>query len=145
MSFLFCYSDMNSQDMMGHTPLFHAAKSGYGKVVDLLLECSNIEIDLEDAYEGQTPLSVAAMGGFDGIVQALLARGAEIGFQGRGGRTPLSFAAEYGRADVVKALLASGANANKRDDVHLQTPLMWAELNGHDLVIDILQEHDETM
>ena len=57
----------------------------------------------------------------------------------------MSFAAEHRHAEVVKTCLASGANADARDHVHFQTPRMWAEMNGHDIVVAILRKHDVTV
>ena len=47
--------------------------------------------------------------GHEGVVQALLAKGAEIDLQAKNGGTALMLASEKGHEGIVQALLARGA------------------------------------
>lgn len=55
---------------------------------------------------GQTALMLAVSHGRMGMVQSLLAQGAEINLQDDEGSTALMCASEHGHADIVKLLLA---------------------------------------
>ncbi|GAA92945.1 hypothetical protein AKAW_11057, partial [Aspergillus luchuensis IFO 4308] len=62
----------------------------------------------EDKWS-QTPLSLTAENGHEGIVKMLLERGAVTETQNQNGRTPLSLAAENGYEGIVKMLIERGA------------------------------------
>ena len=53
---------------------------------------------------------MASQNGHAGIVQALLAKGAEIDLQSKNGVTALYMASQNGHAGIVQALLAKGAD-----------------------------------
>jgi hypothetical protein len=70
--------------------------------------------------------ALAPGGNYMGVVQLLLARGADINKVGYG-YTPLSIAAMQGHADIVRILIDKGADVNKKDENGGgQTPLMRA-------------------
>lgn len=50
------------------------------------------------------------------MVEALLAKGADVNTKSKYGGTPLSSACDSGRLEVVRVLLANGANVNAMDD-----------------------------
>jgi ankyrin repeat protein len=79
---------------------------------------------------GQTPLHLAAHGGFSGAVSLLLAKGADPNARNSEGKTPLHMAAEAGQTDVVKLLLEKWSDVNSRDNAG-ETPLRMAAANGH--------------
>ena len=91
-----------------------------------------IDIDERDLRRS-TPLSVAAAGGFEGIVLLLLRYGAKdvTKREGLDRRDPLSWAAGFGMIKAIEELLKiPGLNINSPDDHH-RTPLSWAAGNGH--------------
>ena len=71
----------------------------------LLLGRGDVNPDSLDKY-GQTPLSLAAMRGHEGIVKLLLGReDVNPDSSSKSGRTPLSWAAENGHEGIAKLLL----------------------------------------
>jgi ankyrin repeat protein len=61
---------------------------------------------------GQTPLHLAAIAGYAGLVELLLAKGADVNAVDTFGRTPLSYAVDKHYQPVVQLLLAAHANPN---------------------------------
>jgi ankyrin repeat protein len=118
------------------TGLHLAAYFGVIEVVQFLLSSNSPH--LKDSYD-RTPLSYAAAGGHDGVVQLLLTtRGVDADSKNDHGRTPLSWAAANGHDGVVQLLLATqGVDADSKDN-YGQTPLSWAARNGHKGVIQLL-------
>jgi len=86
------------------------------------------------AFDGPTPVGVAACKGHLPVVLALLARGASLD---RGSPAPLIAAAEYGHVEVARALLERGASATMSDgDRH--TPLFFAACAGSPELVRLL-------
>ncbi|KAM6529647.1 hypothetical protein FALCPG4_007776 [Fusarium falciforme] len=117
-----------------------------------------ININAKDSW-GRTPLSWAAGGGHEVVVQLLLKTGkfdvarwwpkavvwllllatgkADVDTKDRDGWTPLSYAAENGHEAVVGLLLDRGAHTEAAD-AWGRTPLLWATENGHEAVVGLL-------
>jgi uncharacterized protein len=68
------------------------------------------------------------------IVQALLARGADVNAKDKGGGTVLMAASATGHLDIVQALLDKGADVNAKGN--LGTALIGASAAGH---LDVMQ------
>lgn len=116
------------------TGLHLAAYLGLNEVVPYLLGNLNSK-----DINGRTPLSRAAMGGQEDVVQLLLAT-EKVNPDSRdyGGRTPLSWAAAGGHEAVVQLLLATeGVNADSNDSNN-RTLLSWAAENGREAVVQLL-------
>jgi ankyrin repeat protein len=76
---------------------------------------------------GRPLLHVATIAGRAGVVDALLAAGADPGARDRGDNaTALHFAAEAGALDTVRRLLDAGADAHVGGDTHGLGVLGWA-------------------
>ncbi|KAI7972793.1 hypothetical protein EIK77_003939 [Talaromyces pinophilus] len=143
------------------TPLSWAAERGHKAVVKLLLDNgANHVMDNDDrtprtiesgmllgmdhytnrkSNSGHTPLSYAAKGGHEAIVQQLLNKGANPDAADNDDRTPLSWAVEKGHRAVVKLLLDIGADI-EADEMGGGTPLARAIENGSEDIIRTLLE-----
>lgn len=103
-----------------------------------VLRCldQRLSIDWRNA-EGCGALFLAAYRRQWSIIDALLARGADIDLPDRKGWTPLFWAAFNGHADIVASLVARGADPNRRtlDD---EWPLFWAAYKGYEEVVRVL-------
>lgn len=100
-----------------------AAMAGAGEAVQRLLDLE-LPVDAVDA-QGCTALLRAAGGGHLGIVESLIARGADLQASARTGATPLSAAISMRHGAVVDALLQAGADPNRALPGGV-TPLMLA-------------------
>lgn len=116
--------------------LLVAAKAGEGDSVWLLLTQSNVRIDIRDR-NGQTPLSLAAENGHEGIVQMLLERGTTTETQDSKSQTPLLLAAVNGHESVVQMLLERGARTEPNTK-YGHTPLSLAAAKGHEGIVQML-------
>lgn len=101
-------ADIDVQNYKGKTALHYAAKAGFSKVINLLIE-KGATVDATD-NNGETPL-------FDAIrstiksgekqrmaLEALLTKGANPNFKNRKGLTPLQVAKQMRRADRDKVV-----------------------------------------
>ncbi|MCR5612421.1 ankyrin repeat domain-containing protein [Treponema sp.] len=80
----------------------------------------NLSLTMED---GQTPLHFAAIRNHKGIIDFLLASGADTSSQDINGSTPLHEACRHGNVDIARALLEARANVNAQDSL-CKTPLL---------------------
>jgi len=103
--------------------------------------CERLEsrgIDEKDE-SGRTPLSYAAGGGHEDIVEILLDGRAFIDSKDRESRTPLSHAARSGHKDVVRLLLDRGADRRLADedfDTPRQLPMPRPKPKRHTYVVN---------
>ncbi|RYP56142.1 hypothetical protein DL771_012087 [Monosporascus sp. 5C6A] len=99
-------------DKAGRSALWYAAKRGYTRIVNILIEHAGTELDVADR-SGLTPLAVAGWGGHENIVSMIYARlqqgvdsNATLLYPDRHRRTMLSIAIEMGFKRVFGILLA---------------------------------------
>jgi ankyrin repeat protein len=95
-------ADVNARDS-GKTTLTVPTDAGLG-VQGVMIETSPA-----GGVDGRTPLMIAARAGNIEIVQALLAKGADVNAKDSEGKTALELAKERGDAKVVELLKQSGA------------------------------------
>lgn len=97
--------DETCNQVSARTPLGMVAESGKDKVVKLLIEREDVDVNLSDGY-GNSPLSLAARGGHGTVVELLLTRrDIDVNLTNSLDEVPLSLAAFHGREDIVKQLL----------------------------------------
>lgn len=99
--------DVNATDpFLNYTALFSAIKHGHAKVVNVLLNESNVDPNIRYLAEVH-PLHIAAEDGHKVIVEKLLATGKVDVNVVSHGKTALQVAARNGREQVVKVLVAT--------------------------------------
>ncbi|KAG6974319.1 hypothetical protein JG688_00003134 [Phytophthora aleatoria] len=111
------------------------------KLVLLLVDRVGFDPNVRDVF-GQTPLHVAAMGGYQEVVQALLERGADPVAQDRSGLTPLSLVRTLSRPpeEVVQTLVDAESAAMRM--VRLETVFASTIYWDPDFVSDLKLEAD---
>jgi uncharacterized protein len=80
------------------------------------------------------------IGGHKGIVELLIAAGADVNVKNQRGRTPLYDAAIWDRKDIAKLLFDAGADVNAKDD-NGETPLDYAIQRNPPETADLLRKH----
>lgn len=87
-----------------------------------------------------TPLSLAASGGYVGIIKLLLGHGAEINSRtgSKLGISPLMLAAMNGHTAAVKLLLDMGSDINAQIETNRNTALTLACFQGRHEVVNLL-------
>ena len=113
-----------------------AAIVGEVDAVRRLLELG-LPVDATDA-QGCTALLRAAGGGHRGVVELLLAHGADPRLAARSGATPLSAAVSMRQVDIVDRLLAAGAPLDQRLPGEVSVLMLAAALGLPDLVARLL-------
>lgn len=123
----------------GLPPLHYAIRGGHSEVAKLLIP-KIVDVNAK-TDEGDTPLHEAASHGQAGIAELLLSKGGEIEARNKLGGTPLHNAAFAGQLEVVNILLSNGASVNATDNSGYVTPLVFASMEGHTAVADLLRRH----
>lgn len=139
----------------GVTPLQYATRNGHASLVSYLLndkeEDANskarIDVNSKLGTKEHNPILLAAMNGYESIVQHLLMAGADITCLAKDNtkRTSLYFAAEYGNELVVQNLLSADKPENSiinLQDSSGSSPLMVACMKGHTGIIKLLLQAD---
>ena len=116
-------ADPNFRCLQNSTALHRAVYHGRGDVVETLLHCRNIDINLREKTGGLTPLSSAILQGQLGLVNRLLAR--EDLLLNEDGPA-LILAAYTGHTEMVKALLEHPETDLELRDDHGRTALLNA-------------------
>ena len=75
------------------------------------LLAAGVDVNIKDAND-KTPLYIATEADDDGIVNALLAAGADVNVDVKG-KTPLWMASRLGTLKIVQSLIMAGADVNK--------------------------------
>jgi hypothetical protein len=99
---------VDSKDICGATPLWHAASEGHTEAVRALLATNAVDVNVTDIH-GRTPLFWPAADGYVEIVKLLLGHGAQQDYVDKEGKSPCMVARSYGQARVLD-LLANNDN-----------------------------------
>lgn len=121
-------ANLNSQDVIGRTPLHLAVLAASLETVQQLLS-AHADPNLSDEI-GQTALHYAAVTPNTAIVEAIITATVDVNALDRWSRTPLHLAAETGGPSTVRLLLDAGSRLLV--DHQGQNPLVSAVVHGHD-------------
>ena len=113
--------DPNTLGPEGLTGLFMAARSGAGKVAEVLLDAPAIDVECRNAVD-ESPLMLAALRGDLPLARALIARDADVN---KTGWAPLHYAASRGHVAMIDLLLEHHAYIDA-ESPNGTTPLMMA-------------------
>ena len=126
--------DPNTVDAeRGETGLLLALHEDRPRVFAVLLNAKGVNLEAK-ARNGDTALMIAAFKGNRPMVEALLAKEAEVN---RPGWTALHYAAAAGANDIVQLLLDQSAYIDA-ESPNKTTPLMMAARGGHILTVKLL-------
>jgi ankyrin repeat protein len=127
-----CGVDIDAQNEEGGTPLHMAMKGNHPETIMVLIEAgANVSAD----KSGLQPLHMVPRGDKSAeIIDALLAKGADISAVDHDGSTILQSSAEASNFDVVRLLLERGANPTLSTD----RTLLLASRNGQEWIVERL-------
>ena len=143
-------ANVEARDNHRQTPLMKACWYGQVKTVQLLLE-KGADIRAESSTTGATALHAACSylapnkNQYESVVEIvkmLLAKGADLGAQDKGGYTPLHLACagEEDRSKLVEILLEKGAGVHAKNN-NEDTPLHRACYFANSTIVKMLLEH----
>jgi len=105
-------SIINTQDADGWTPLHCCCHIGNFELAELFISIDQIDVTLKNK-DGNTALHyIVRHVGSSQIIQALIAKGADVNVINSRSETPLHYACTRGHIDIMTYLLENGANAN---------------------------------
>jgi ankyrin repeat protein len=126
--------------IMAQDAFFVAARENDAESLQRLLGEADFDVNAQSsAAQGSTALHLAASFGSADALDALLAAGADIEVEVKGGARPLHLAAFNNRAYIVQRLLAAGADANAAQEDG-STALLEASAAGHAQIVQLLIE-----
>ncbi|XP_041371994.1 serine/threonine-protein phosphatase 6 regulatory ankyrin repeat subunit B-like isoform X2 [Gigantopelta aegis] len=106
-------ADANLKNDEWLTPLYVAVRCEYTRIVALLTETGNADVN-KTRNVGLVAISIASALGLIDIVKLLLKQKADPNVCGRDGKRPIHYAASEGYNDTVQTLLSKGANIDER-------------------------------
>jgi ankyrin repeat protein len=135
--------DVHGADWAGWPALNWAALLLRNETIEILLDFgADIEYLAKGGKNSGRPLMMAAKK-YQGAatVKLLVGRGADVNGADQYGRTALIMAARYGRLETVRYLLDHGADPNAESMMKKwKTPLIAAQLRGHEFVAELLRK-----
>lgn len=87
----------------GNTPLHVAVSKEHQDIVELLLNASGIDINIQN-NQGNTPLHIAISKGNEELVRLLLSKGAKINIKNKDDKTPLDIAKQSNKEKIIQTL-----------------------------------------
>ena len=119
--------------------LLDAAKIGAVESVHYFIN-NGADLEARDPITCRTALGWACFFGHFETAQILLDAGAAVYEGDRHAWQPLFWPCKHGDLELVKLLISRGADLNARNSA-IRTPLMVAQMNGHDHIVDYITTH----
>jgi ankyrin repeat protein/L-ascorbate metabolism protein UlaG (beta-lactamase superfamily) len=124
-------ADVNAANESGQSPFLLAVKKGDKELVGLFLT-KGADLAAVDSRTGKTLLHEAALRGYAGVVETLLANGIQKNAKDKGGYTALSYALKYGNKTAADLLRKNGVEdipweTNLDDSAYLKKALKNGE------------------
>lgn len=132
-------ADANAPDNTGRTPLHASVAADAQGVFQILLRHRATNLNAK-AYDGTTPLILAARLAIEGMVEELIQAEADINASDENGKSALHWAASVNNVDAVNTLLAHGANRDAQDTKD-ETPLFLSCREGSYQAAKALLDH----
>ena len=132
------WAPLNACDQGGYTALMRCCVSG--QLLELLLGCKGVDVNLTGAPDGTTPLMLAARYRTSRVVDSLLKADADLGGRDAHGNTVLHKAAANPNEGALRLLLGRGADPCGRDGAG-RCALAAALLHGNEATAAVLLEH----
>ncbi|KAG8500115.1 hypothetical protein CXB51_004385 [Gossypium anomalum] len=129
------------KDEESNTALHVAARYGHVEVVQALLKHEDSDFPYSVNKNHETPLYLAAKGGYGRSVTKLLDKWKSTVHEGPYGRTALHAAVMSGDVEITKIILEKG-DLTKKTDENGHTPLHYAAHLGHDSIVEELLKKD---
>jgi ankyrin repeat protein len=125
--------DANTPDPKGQHSLYLALSEGSLKAAQVLISWPKIDVNRLNA-KGESPLMLAALKGYQELVEQLIKRGADVN---KTGWTPLHYAASSGQLPVISLLIEHSAYIDA-ESPNGTTPLMMAAMYGSPAAVKLL-------
>ena len=120
-------ADVEAQRENGMNGLLDAARSGQFDLVELLLN-HNASIQTRSPSNGWSPLHYALR--HEEVVELLVAKGADVNAEDRGGSTSLTIAVQRGLEEVADFLRQKGARATVPSGLRTSLPKFDADVTN---------------
>lgn len=127
--------DPNTRDPSGQHGLFLALREPSLKAAQALLDSTQTQVEVRNGQD-ESPLMIAALKGQLDMVQALIAKGADVN---KPGWAPLHYAATSNQLAIMNLLLDNHAYIDA-ESPNGTTPLMMAAFYGSSSAVKLLLE-----
>eukprot|EP00033_Pygsuia_biforma_P000367 GCRY01000441.1.p1 GENE.GCRY01000441.1~~GCRY01000441.1.p1 ORF type:complete len:947 (+),score=270.54 GCRY01000441.1:248-2842(+) len=134
-------ADINSQDANGECVLALSCRHTDDKLALYLCSQESLQVDLQDSLKADTPLHCAIANNHLSILEALLAKKANMEIKNKAEQTPLLLAVALGQTTMILRLLEAGANLSDIRDCDGNGALHVAVKNGHQHLVDALIDY----
>lgn len=125
--------DANTINPQGQHGLYLAIREPSPKVAQVLIDWPKTDVNSLNA-EGESPLMLATLKGYQGLAEKLIKRGADVN---KTGWTPLHYAASSGQLTLISLLLENSAYIDA-ESPNGTTPLMMAAMYGTPAAVKLL-------
>lgn len=127
----------SSVDRKGVPLVCVSARSGHGRILDLLIE-KGADVHAVSSDRGNTVLMDAVSAGSENMVSNLLREGVDPDVISKNGQTALILASGQGREEICRMLVEGGASLDIEDSMGM-TAYGYAELFGSEELRTLLQ------